>query len=68
MWKIIDSAIIDNLHPGSIIATNPNDGNSQYEIKSIAGDFIRAIHYNGILAFKILPKHAIVSGNWWVKK
>lgn len=68
MWRIIDSAIIDKLHSGDIIATNPNDGNSQYEIKTVSGGLIRAIHYNGILGFKVLPKHGIVSGNWWVKK
>jgi hypothetical protein len=68
MWRIINPVIINRLHPGDIIATNPNDGNSQYEIKTISGDLIRAIHFNGILGFKVMPRHRMVSGNWWVKK
>lgn len=68
MWRIIDSGIIDRLQPGDIIATNPNDGNSQYEIKTISDGLIRAVHYNGILGFKVMPKQGIVSGNWWIKK
>ena len=68
MWKIIDTEIIDKLQPGDIITSNPGSSNAQYEIKTITSELIRAIHYNGILAFKVLPKYGLISGSWWVKK
>jgi hypothetical protein len=68
MWNIIDTEIIDNLQPSDIIATNPSDSETYYEIRTIKNGFIRAIHAEGIPRFKILPNSALIADKWWIMK
>jgi hypothetical protein len=69
MWKKIDSSIVaEELAIGSIITENPDDPRERYAIKLIQDDFVRAVHANGKISLKGLPKKVLISGNWWVEE
>ena len=69
MWKKIENQeLIDQVYPGSMITSNPEDLNYYFEVRTIDTTYIQALHKEGMLSLKIFPKDKLLTSNWWVKE
>jgi hypothetical protein len=65
--KIQSSKEAEELKSGDIIYDDFREGvNRDFKIKLIIGRYMLVFLGGDFPSFKIIPKRALISGNWWI--